>query len=198
MHTQRSIICCGQTSHACKQQRPAVNRNILTSSWVRGPRSPSIPGSSACWRLRTHGTCYRPPDPAWRDPRLGRCCGAYVTEIWRGGGDHGQTGIAVCECVSVWGGGCEVEQASQLASLCSQAERERGGEGGRGPGIPPRVRRSQCAPSSAPWSDCQKQQSRCRWGSEKGADESLGDSAAEVRHRDGEASGCWGREETDP
>ena len=120
----------------------------------------------------------------------------------RSAGVVGITGRLELLCVSVWvcggGVGCEVEQASQLASLCSQAERERGEEGGRGPGIPPRVRRSQCAPSSAPWSDCQKQQSRCRWGSEKGADESLGDSAAEVRHRDGEASGCWGREETDP
>lgn len=30
------------------------------------------------------------------------------------------------ELLCVWVGGCEVEQASQLASLCSQAEREEG------------------------------------------------------------------------
>lgn len=99
----------------------------LTSSWGRGPRSPSTPGSSACSRLRTLGTCYRPPDPAWRDPRLGHCGGAedLLGSPGEGRCSHGWTrpvtGFAVCV-----GGlrGCRVEQASQLASLLSQVYRE--------------------------------------------------------------------------
>lgn len=63
-----------------------------------------------------------------------------------------QTGDGFAVCVG-WLRGCRVEQASQLASLLSQVYRE-----GREPGVCAGLRRSQCALSEAPWSDCQQQQ----------------------------------------
>lgn len=76
-------------------------------------------------------------------------------------------------------GGVKWERGRRkLASLCGQAERNKGvggwvrsGDGdGREPGLPTGDRRSRSPPSSAPRSDCQQQQQqqqrRCRWSPE--------------------------------
>lgn len=63
-----------------------------------------------------------------------------------------QTGDGFAVCVGVLRGR-RVEQASQLAFLLSQVYTE-----GREPGVCAGLRRSQCALSEAPWSDCQQKQ----------------------------------------
>lgn len=170
----------------------AVIRNVLTSSWVRGPRNPSTRGSSACWRLRTHGLCYRPPDPAWRDPWLG-CRGAPVTGIcwdvdgrlkWGVGWGGCMNGDNVC--------GCKAELASQLSCREKQPESEKWRqEWWENQGCPP-GKAAVTARRAALLGGVNRssRDGRGWWILEW--------LAAEVTHRDREASGHWGREEPDP